>query len=268
MVNKITVAYCFDEIFSKYAAISTYSLAMNNRSDANVYWCVPQEYMVEANKMLENVKLHKRINVNVIKIESDIFQNWRTSYHFTATNYMRLQLPNILEEDKIIYLDADTLVTSDLAELYSTPLVNAVIAGCVDPGGQRTSKMPRIATDPYINSGVLLMNLGSLRSDDFLAKCIKIYSEYEEQVTWVDQCLINKFAEGRKLVLDDKWNRQIFSQWVQPHAFEEMISPGKSRILHFVGNVKPWQAGSSEAVSQLWQSFAQQLDSRSRDGNL
>ena len=267
MVDKITVAYCFDELFSKYAAISTYSLALSNRSDAHVYWCVPQDYMIEARKLLENLKLHKMISVTLIKIETNLFQKWRTSYHLTAANYVRLQLPNVIKEDRIIYLDADTLVTADLAELYSIPLENALIAGCIDPGGERTSKLPRIAADPYINSGVLLMNLGSLRSDDFLAKCIRIYSEYEEQVTWVDQCLINKYAEGRKLVLDDKWNRQVFSRWVQPQAFEEMISPGKSRILHFVGDVKPWQAGSSEAVSQLWKSFAKKLDDRSRDDN-
>ena len=36
------------------------------------------------------------------------------------------------------------------------------------------------------------------RHDKFHEQCRRVYSAFEEQVTWVDQCVINKYAEGRK----------------------------------------------------------------------
>ena len=187
-------------------------------------------------------------------------QPWKTGYHFTIGNYLRLRLPEIIPENQVLYLDSDTLIISPIDDLFLTDLTTNVLAGVLDPVGVGSSRVPRAPLDPYLNTGVLLMNLDQLRKDQFIDKCIDLYQRYENDIVWVDQCLINKYAEGKKLVLSEQWNYQIFSNSIDQRIFDAITLDGSAAILHFVGDVKPWQERCNPMVAKIWQSYATQLD--------
>jgi lipopolysaccharide biosynthesis glycosyltransferase len=156
----------------------------------------------------------------------------------------------------VIYVDCDTLVSGDLQALYELPMGEYALGGVIDPTGHESSKVPRDASDVYLNSGVLLMDLVKLRADDFFNKCRDIYGRYREQVTWCDQCIINKYAENNKLVLSEEWNTQIPTNIFSKPRWNALLEAKTASVLHFVGSVKPWMDWCNPCIATYWWSYA------------
>ena len=134
--------------------------------------------------------------------------------HITKPTYYRLLLPEILNQNKCIYLDSDIVVTGDLRELYDIDIEGYDIAGVIAPYFQnrkyeakkehcRLAHLPDL--DQYINAGVLLMNLEQLRRKRFTQKALPLTKEYYPVQ---DQDIINQLCYGYIKLLDFKYNFQ------------------------------------------------------------
>jgi lipopolysaccharide biosynthesis glycosyltransferase len=258
MPSPIPVVYCFDEGYAPYAAVSTLTLAANSRSALKVYWIVPQEEQSTILPILAAVEQKTAQSIQLIAVPADHFDNWRIVNHISRAGYFRLLIATLIAESRAIYVDADTLVLSDLEPLYSTDMGDHLLAGVPDPGESR-STVPRRDGDPYLNSGVLLMNLDALREDDFLAKAQALYQAHEQELVWIDQCLINKYAEGRKLVVSSRWNRLLFSHGYSEAQLEALLREESPAILHFISHLKPWQRWCPQPIVDFWWRYADQL---------
>jgi lipopolysaccharide biosynthesis glycosyltransferase len=147
-----------------------------------------------------------------------------------------------------------------LTDLYQIELGECLIGGVLDPLGKEDSRIPRNAGDPYINSGVLLMDLKRMRLDDSFQKSIHIYEQFHNEATWPDQCVINKYAEGKKLILNEKWNRQIFANSMTESQFQKISHKNNSSVLHFIGPIKPWQKWCNPCVANFWLSYVSRFN--------
>lgn len=72
--DRTTIAYCFDRTFSKYAAVSTYSLSSSSTAPLNVFWCVPEGDMAVAEELRAKLDLHPRIKLQITPLKSGIFR--------------------------------------------------------------------------------------------------------------------------------------------------------------------------------------------------
>ena len=100
---------------------------------------------------------------------------------------LRLSLTNIIKDlQKIIYLDCDTIVHKDLAELYNINMEDKYYMGFP---AHEISYLVIQGTRNFINSGVILINLKLLRK----INATKIYEEYYKihGTKKVDEYLIN-----------------------------------------------------------------------------
>lgn len=122
---------------------------------------------------------------------------------FTKYTLYRLALPTLLQEEKVLYLDSDTLVMGSLQAFWDLPLVEFAqftpyaywIAGVIDSGVKplhkhRIGMQPK---SPYVNAGVLLMALEPLRQLDWLELAVT------KSFPMCDQDIINKTCEGHIL---------------------------------------------------------------------
>ena len=258
-LNRIPIVLCFDANYANFAAVATYSAHKNSKSTLVFYWIFTPE-CEEHSKKLKELLQKFGIQINLLVLDVSSLNDWKTGYHFTTATYSRLFAPDLLaSEAKALYLDCDTLVLTDVLNLYNTPLNDARFAGVIDEGGGKTSKVPRAADDTYINTGVVLMDLQALREDGFSERCKILYERFKNEITWADQCVINKYAEGRKIILDPKWNRQIFSQYINARDFYDLAKPQNSSILHFVGETKPWQSWCNPCIAEFWWAYANDL---------
>lgn len=258
MNNHITIVYCFDAKFSQYAAVSIFSLCFNTKTPLKIYCIVPNSD-IRMNCPVLKVKNMLNANIDIIGFNHRSISEWKETSHITKGTYIRLLIPELIKSDRTIYLDSDTIVLSDLSELYHTEMNGNYIAGVCDPKGAKTSKVPRNHTDIYINAGVLLMDLDGLRKDQFFAKCEETYIKHYESLVWLDQCIINKYAENKKTIIDQKWNRQVFSNNYSRDDWNNMLSDGNTSILHFVGEVKPWMKWCNPEISKFWWNYANEI---------
>jgi lipopolysaccharide biosynthesis glycosyltransferase len=226
-------------------------------------YCIVHDVAEDDLEAIRRIARRYDAELTILVADHARFASWKTGRHFSPANYYRLLIPDLVPEDKVLYLDSDLLVTCDLEPLTTIDLGEAWIAGCIDVVGGPSSKIPRSDEDPYLNTGVLLLNLKALRKTNLLEGSRLAYTTFETDVMWADQCLINKVAEGRKLLIDARWNVQAHS-FGRPSSLQPHMEPFDGRgILHFSGATKPWMEWSGSWESQLWFGYAR-LTGRSR----
>ena len=113
---------------------------------------------------------------------------------FTYMAMMRICSPELLNEDKIIWLDVDTIVCDSLQPLWEIPLDDKWIAWCREWCG---SHKP-FGNAPYYNIGICVLNLEQMRKDNVTRTCV---DELNRQRYWcTDQDVMNLITPKEKMV--------------------------------------------------------------------
>jgi lipopolysaccharide biosynthesis glycosyltransferase len=161
--------------------------------------------------------------------------------------YFRCLLPDLLpaELERVIYIDADTMVCGDLGDLYRHDLGGAPVGAVLDwvpTVREAITPWRELGLDgsaPYFNSGVLLVDLPQWRDagagPQALARCLADQRYLAAQGRWMqhDQYGLNVVFHKRWSPLPNTWN-----------YYADLPDPGQvgpvPRIVHLVGNGKPW----------------------------
>ena len=87
----------------------------------------------------------------------------------------RLLLDQLLpsELNKILYLDGDTINISSLTKLWNLDMGNCVLGACIEATINQTYRENLgMKNLPYVNAGVLLINLKKWRDEKIGAKIL------------------------------------------------------------------------------------------------
>lgn len=155
--------------------------------------------------------------------------------------YARMLLPRLLPDvDRVLYLDSDLLVDTDLRPLFATPLEGALVAAVQDAhvpllcqNVARESLTDAESASPAFNSGVLLMDLSAMRQVNLIEQVLSLPAP--AHIKFQDQAVLNRVLHGRWKALPPRWNRQRF--------VTENFSIYRDRpdsVWHFIGKMKPW----------------------------
>lgn len=170
--------------------------------------------------------------------------------YLKVPTYFRLLLPRMMPRDcsKVLYLDSDLLIRSDVGALFDLPLPEPL--GAVQslfcpyvvsvPGLPNFRELGLKADTAFFNAGVLLMNLDVWRREKLGPKVMDYVEKHAEHITMSDnQGLVGTLANRWKQ-LDRRWN-------VEHHA-----PPPDARIVHFVYAIKPWHHGFRHPSRDEW----------------
>lgn len=173
--------------------------------------------------------------------------------YFTSAMWFRLLLPELVGAERVLYLDADTLVMDDLDELWATDLGGALagaVANVWQPDHVFHAGDLGIAPEDYFNSGVLLLDLERMRGEDTMAEVHRVALERAGLRGWPDQDALNLVLAGRWHALDPRWNTMNAS-WAShaPDTPELAAARERPGIRHFEGPEanKPWVADPPHA---------------------
>lgn len=183
---------------------------------------------------------------------------------FTPAMWYRILLPELLAgEERVLYLDVDTLATDDLAPLWATDLSGhhlAAVTNVLMPQHRGRPASLGLAPEAYFNSGVLLMNLELMRRDDTTAALREYALSRGEALEWPDQDTLNVVLAGTRLPLHPRWNamNSLRFDWTAEVFGADAVaaarrSPG---IRHFEGpdENKPWHPRCGSADRRLYRS--------------
>jgi lipopolysaccharide biosynthesis glycosyltransferase/glycosyltransferase involved in cell wall biosynthesis len=183
---------------------------------------------------------------------------------------IRLILPDALAStQRVIYLDADIVVRTDIAELFDLPLEGAPLAAARDEcisqlnaanwpshsdaiqgdSGRYFRTMLELAPgqlDHYFNAGVLIMDLEKLRAENFVAHACAFAERKNRSLVFRDQDILNHVLQGRCKELEPRWN--ALSRYGAGPSDDR-----NAAIVHFSGLERPWVAPETAGAAIFWQ---------------
>ena len=215
------------------------------------------------------VLLGQRGELHLIRVDEDGLADAPTSDRYPKAIYYRIfaakYLPDTL--DRVLYLDPDIVVRQSLRELYAMPMGTAFFAAATHIRGflHRFNEL-RLDMDedsPYINSGVMLMNLQALRAEQDTQAVFDYMDAHKGRLMLPDQDIISALYGQRILPLDPiRYNmtEKLFA--LHRHNGDGMTLEDvrqQSAVIHYCGRNKPWKPGYlgelnvfyNEAVSQM-----------------
>jgi lipopolysaccharide biosynthesis glycosyltransferase len=196
--------------------------------------------------------------------------------HISAAMYLRLLIPDVLKSERqAIYLDSDTLVRYPISQLIRD---SGFEQSGLSTAGVQDSEVPFIGCAPglaalrregvdgrlpYINTGVLLMNLDLWRRDRIGPRIIEWKLEHPE--AWTDNDALHGVLAGRLHLLPRHWNATV--HMMRPssavYGFFEAEEIDRARkdpsIVHFTGAVKPWHSNASMPFLDEWRAVAAEV---------
>lgn len=275
--QNIPVVFSANNYYIPYLSALLQSLVENSTPAHNYDLIILHRDIDEKNRRLLTQQI-SRDNISLrfydVTRTMSTYDNLPLRGHFKIETYFRLLLPELLTEyDKILYLDSDMIVQTDVAELYKTDIKNYLVAACkdADTAGlyngyepQKKEYMDKVLkiTHPYdyFQAGTLLMNLAAFR---------KIYSTkqmmaYAASFPWelLDQDVLNHLAEGKTLFVDMSWNvmvdwryiriRDIIGRAPRRLYYEYLEARKQPKIIHYAGPDKPWTDPESDFAELFW----------------
>lgn len=289
MSQPLTIAFSFDENYAMPASISIASILRHlpESQECHIY-VADMSLRAETKKFFDSfVKNFKNKFISFIHPPKESILCFSTGEgpFKSASNacFSRLFLPQLLKEKSVLYLDSDTLTTTDITPLWKEcqsidqPLAMArdvfhIFFNVVRHHDHRVLSarfrmLERLGIPdetPYYNSGVLFMNLDQLRSEDLIEKALHLNQTEPESRALPVQSILNTIYRGRIHELDFGWNYQVQSEefWRNCGTYENLLDTKKfsPKILHFVSKDKPWNGGCSPEMSALFYKEAKILD--------
>ena len=177
-----------------------------------------------------------------------------TLYHSVLSVYYRIALPSVLSKiDRVIYSDIDVLNFKDLTEMYNIKFKKDMyICGVLDNyGTKKEIEDFGIKIDKYINGGVLLMDLKTMRENS-VEKNLRDFIK-THVLKLADQTAINGVCHNNIQIISYKYMTYALNSFQDLVRMNNEQNPkyrfNESELnqayydptfLHFFGGNKPW----------------------------
>lgn len=242
----VNILLTINERFVRQAVVLISSVQRHNAGLLRVY--IACETMSEESaELLKRFCGEREIELRLVKCSLSVLRKLRTAGPFPAEVYLRLLAHEFVDEERVLYLDADILCLGNLEELYALPLGDGCpIAACAKDRKYCRKEMLLSNWDlrtaergGYFNSGVLLMDLNSLRKEGVTAEMwVRAAAELSPDYLF-DQGLLNvRFARQALLLPSDRFNCRCGARLLQGAGLGEAED---IRLLHFAGEAAPYK---------------------------
>lgn len=243
----MNITLCTDDNYASHCAICVASILENNKeSDCCVY--IITDGLNETNS-LRFQRLSEAYNkpIKVVKADLSGFEQLQVTNHLGRSMYFRFLLPDIVDDDKVLYLDCDIIVRHSLDELFKTNLKGMACGVVEDQNGDDLRlHNPIMMFSRYFNSGVLLMNLDYWREHHVAQQLTDWIANRKEPLMCPDQDALNVVLENKVVFLDYKYNFQqgLYRDkpvWLRADKWQHVAEDRKDPVIvHYTAGEKPW----------------------------
>jgi lipopolysaccharide biosynthesis glycosyltransferase len=245
----VSVLFCCNPAFYQHLAVALVSMLKNNAGipfDVHLIVAGP-ERALEA-KVRQSFRSYGNLRLTIHNFPRERYAHFFVDNHIAPETYLRIFAADVLPSDmsKVLYLDCDLVVLGDLWPLWSMDIDSAILAGVPDPFGDfRRAALGISGGEPYVNAGVLLMNLARWRAEGVTQRLVHFIESKRSELIFHDQDALNAVLRGRILALEPRWNIQAQMFRPRRHRFAD---PGGAirqacrnpAILHYTSAEKPW----------------------------
>lgn len=251
----IPVFYACDDNFVKYTIVSLQS--MKEHASRDQKYCI---HVLHTNISKEMQDVMYAMQDEQFQIRFDDVTDYLKSIsdklplrdYYSKTTYFRLFIAEMFPEyEKAIYIDSDTVVLGDIADLYAYDLGDNYVGAAreqamvqTDVYGTYVEKVLGIDRNAYFNAGLLVINCEQFRKQRVLDQFIELLHVYNFVVTQ-DEDYLNLICKGQVFWLPQQWNTEVFGNIDYP---EESIC-----VLHYIMVSKPWHYKDCRMGAYFWE---------------
>lgn len=251
-MTKLTFVLAADYGYLRYLETTLKSVCYHH-DNCKVYIMnrdIPQEWFIGIRKRLKC----RNSELVDIKLTGDaISKEWKMAPYGAHINYMtfaRYFIPQFVEEEKVLYLDSDVIVTRNLKDLFKIELGSHLVAAAKVVYG----------LEDRFNAGVLLINNKLWKAENIQKQCIDITNNEHETLIEADQTVLNRLCGQGYIVLDDTYNFQIgydrlAEERKQYFILEKSLNPLPA-IIHYLSDDKPWNLFSFCRLRDVWWKYS------------
>ena len=262
----MNITTSFNDNYVNYAIVMLTSLLLNNPGHHTYYMLNHSLSEASIKRVYEALKDY---DIEIIPLVVDFGSteaSLPTTSNWTIDTYSTLLIQDILPEnvDRILYLDADTIINTSIEELYSTPFEDSNIIAAKDSNGKNSpydyseiqNRMMREGIYSYFNTGTMLMNITGIRKNGGFKRYLEAMKEWDYKMTALEQDILNYVHMGHvKYILWEKYN--LFSRFAHNDGWNYETVKNSVSIVHFAG-VKPWQNLTFHYdIEKLWWDYAE-----------
>ena len=244
----MNIALCTDEKYSFPCGVCITSILENNKDkECNIYILTTslEPKTIKKFKQLEET-YHQRIHIN--NIDESIFYGLKICNRFPLSIYFRFLLPELVKVDKILYLDCDVIVTSNISKLWETDIEGYACGVIEDQRSDDIRIQNRLELyKDYFNSGVMLINLDYWRKNNTAQELIDFIAQNPDKCVYPDQDALNYVLHDKVHFLEYKYNYQELMVLNKEECFlhrnkwDKLLKEGEvPAIIHYTSQVKPW----------------------------
>lgn len=253
--REIPIFFAADDKYTKFMMVTMKSI-IEHASKNNQYkmYVLHIDITPETQALVKKMETSncKIIFVDVTEELKKIEKKISLRDYYTATTYYRVFIANMYPEyDKVLYVDSDTIIRDDIANLYQYDLGKKYIGAVrdqlvvqVDIYGDYVEKVLGISRGAYFNAGVVLINCEEFRKKNILKQFVDLLGTYTFVVAQ-DQDYLNILCKDNVLWLDPRWNVQMIG--------EAPCEDDKIKLVHYNLAEKPWHYEKCRYGEFFWE---------------
>lgn len=200
---------------------------------------------------LERQASSRSVPLEVQHIDETPLIHLKVTDHFSLAMYFRLLAADRIQEERCLYLDADTIVLERLDKLVDVSLDGFYLGGMELPGFNRQAELGMKPSSQYFSSGVMLINLALWRDKDIGTRALLFATRNADAIRWPDQCALNAVVDGRWVEIGMEFN--VLTGELKRGILVRPPTHTSPVIVSFGGFKKPWHAGSADPFrSAYW----------------
>lgn len=251
---EIPIFFACDEGFVKYTMVSMKSIMENADRSRKYHIYILHMGITEATQAKVLAMADEEFAIDFVDVTDkmkSIADKLPIRDYYSNTTYFRLFIPDMFPQyRKALYIDSDTIVVGNIAELYDHKLGKLYAGVCPDRVvaqtdilGDYVEKVLGVKRTRYFNAGVMLMNCSQFRENHLLDEFLEMLHVYLFVVAQ-DQDYLNLICKNQVLYMEPKWNAQVFGELACP---EEEVG-----LFHFNMAAKPWHYEDCRLAEYFW----------------
>lgn len=260
-MDNMTAVIVTDDNYAQHLGVTLTSLFENKKSNQLL-----KTYLISNGLKPENHKKLKRIfekyqsECIFLDIDAKKFAHLSVKNHMSHAAYYKISIPELIPEDKVIFLDCDLVIEEDISNLWNIDISDFYLAAVENPEFDRYDQLGIPEGSRTFNSGVMLLNLKTWRENNISEKVMEFLLSNSHKTALHDQDGFNSVLYDKWLPIAPKWNQQtkFFSMKLDESSFiqeewEEAIK--NPAIIHYTTSSKPWQYTNIHPFKEEYYSY-------------
>mgnify|MGYP001074755902 CR=1 FL=1 len=271
IINEYNIVCITDDLYAQHTGVMIASLLVHSSKPCRIFVLTNSLTEDNKNKLKSVVEQSQYSTIQFIE-EYDArwtFKEFSTGENIKKWNsimYLKLFMPLLLPStlNRVLFLDGDIIINSDIKDLYGMDLKKCVIAAAEDWKYCyfHKERIGLLSDECYINSGVMVINIEAWRNLEKRYPIMTFMIKYKDIII-NDQDVFALYFKNYIQYISQKWNVTTYYFERKPRINDKfLMSLNEIRetplIIHFCEPIKPWFKECRHPYRKLYKKYLKQ----------